>query len=115
MSFEIIHLGHYEDDKSDKVWGAGVAVQHDGRKTGFRFWGRREGSLTYRICSQDGYIHTLHGMWDEKSAKGYVSVPCNSDSQIEAWLGSKFLGNLNTMRAKVMLVGVSTESQHAGI
>jgi hypothetical protein len=111
MNVEILHLGHYEDDTSDKVWGCGQCINPDGVKTGFRFWGAREKKLTFKVCVGDNNEWGLESKWQQKNHEGYEELPGFSIEVLRSHLGEKFADNFETMLALANLVGVSDEPQ----
>lgn len=107
MAVSILHLGHNTFDGADKIWGGAIAVNPDGRKTGFRFWGPRTGKLRFKVCNGDfqGEI-ALAAMWRKKEAGGYEEVQSRSLDLIQLNLGVECRDHISEIIASVMLLGV---------
>lgn len=115
MSVNIIALGHCDIGDSDKIWGAAIATNPDGRKTGFRFWGPRAGKLSFKVCNGDHLGETsLLEMWRKKERNGYREIDHRSLDSIHIQLGLRCRENVSEIIASVMLLGVNEDVRIAG-
>ena len=81
----MIHVYHYNDSKSDKIWGFA-----DAEDCKISFWGRARGSLSFKRyeTSWDGDVFNDA---EKKQRKGYCAV---DDAQHAKVLPTDFLGQL---------------------
>lgn len=67
QSFKVIFVGHYQDEKSDKVWGWGVKDE-----TIYQFWGRRGKTPSLKTLPDTPANRTkLKKTAQQKENKGY--------------------------------------------
>ncbi len=70
-AFKIVFVGHYQDDKSDKIWGWGVKGE-----TIYQFWGGRGHKLSVKtLQNSNTNLNALSKLQQSKEAKGYRKQP----------------------------------------
>lgn len=64
---------HYQDERSDKIWGYARVQENSGDSVTYVFWGRRGNSLTVKAYYRGPSYGSSKAR--EKLRKGYVEIP----------------------------------------